>query len=104
MRLRIEIISAATAISLRLNKDMPTAEAMASAANNKLYFAMGGVYPTDTEILAECGVIIDPREDKPWPESDDCEGCDRHKAGPHRFGCKARSTTLGNSPAQKGSE
>lgn len=28
-----------------------------------------------------------PRQDKPWPEAEDCRGCDRSVSGPHRFGC-----------------
>lgn len=41
--------------------------------------------PEDEDIMREFG--IDPRRDKPWPPEEDCQGCDKHKDGPHRFGC-----------------
>lgn len=84
-RPRIVVIMASTVISQRLNKSRDEAEAAAQAAFNKL--RTDDHYPTEGEILAECGVVIDPREDKPWPEEEDCRGCDKHKDGPHRFGC-----------------
>lgn len=43
--------------------------------------------PTIAEILASCADDFDPREYKPWPEEEDCSGCDQHKNGPHRLSC-----------------
>jgi hypothetical protein len=44
-----------------------------------------GREPEYEDIGRELG--IDPRRDKPWPPDEDCKGCDKHKDGPHRFGC-----------------
>lgn len=51
-----------------------------------------GHYPTwqeVTEHLAERYGLVEKR-DKPWPIEEDCQGCDQHKDGPHRFGCSLR--------------
>ena len=40
-----------------------------------------------SKALAEIREEVRTREDKPWPPEEDCPGCDKHKDGPHRFGC-----------------
>lgn len=84
-RPRIVVIMTSTTIGQRLGKSYDEATEMAQAAFDKLH--TDDHYPTEEEILAECGIVIDPREDKPWPKEEDCRGCDSHKDGPHRFGC-----------------
>lgn len=84
-RPRIVILQAEVTIGMRLNKTRDEAREMAQEAFNKLHTT--DHYPTHEEIVAECGVVIDPREDKPWPKEEDCPGCDKHRDGPHRFGC-----------------
>lgn len=84
-RPRIVVIQAAVTIGMKLNKGGSEAEEMAQDAFNRL--RTEDHYPTHEEIVQACGIVIDPREDKPWPKEEDCPGCDKHKDGPHRFGC-----------------
>lgn len=47
-----------------------------------------------------------PRQDKPWPEAEDCPGCDgRAGAGyPHRFGCSVHGARQIKVPVTLGSD
>jgi hypothetical protein len=98
LRPRIVIITSSSEIGFRLKKTREEAEAMAQAAFNKLKTD----YPTEKEILAECGIVIDPREDKPWPKEEDCQGCDKRKEGPHRFGCSIHGARQVKLPMREG--
>lgn len=86
----ISVILAAVEIGMRLSKSAEDAEKMAQSIFNHL--RTEEYYPTVEAIVKECGIVVDERENKPWPPEDDCRGCDRHKAGPHRFGCTIRLT------------
>lgn len=49
--------------------------------------------PTIAEMVSAVDAkfgATDPRADKPWPATEDCDGCNGHQLGPHRFGCKSR--------------
>jgi hypothetical protein len=44
--------------------------------------------PTIAEMIAEVDEVeTDDRSRKQWPPEEDCPGCDKHRDGPHRFGC-----------------
>lgn len=54
-----------------------------------------GRNPSPGEVEDYLGV--DRSRHKSWPIEEDCKGCDMHKDGPHRFGCRihgARTTQL----------
>lgn len=52
----------------------------------------------------EDGEDPNPRQGKPWPESEDCTGCDQPVSGPHRFGCSIHGARQTRIPVTQGAD